>query len=387
MSRSGYMFARVQWVPPQPEKTDFEQRCQDAKKQPFLDQQLLRGPPACAWSNFSRPLLRKYDLQHEIEYKKRLGYGMDGIVWTVEIGDCTLALKVFWDNTAPEETRYWAVQRECQNAALLQMIQAASTAGPIYLQPEPKTHRDAVANLRAFSDEGRRKRTFQHLPNAVSYTSVPRLRECFGWVKVSGRELCGLGWDLRPPSVVLDGLSRKIRPAEEYYAIVYEFIPEEQLRVDVIQSQLDLFWLAGFCLVPMQLCNWKGPGVLVDLADLICPWHTPIVFCKCWWPHQVRSILYLPEGRVSNTIVATWQATSKQVRREQPSAVNILSNDPFSDGTPELVLRSNPRGSGKDGFDIAVLRSCSLVARAAERRVGVWECVTDRSSPVSDADE
>jgi len=91
---------------------------------------------------------------------------------------------------------------------------------------------------------------------------------------ISGRSLCGLDPEVCPPRVTLDGVVRKILPTEEYYAIVYEFVPESQLvDMDVMQSQLDFYWLAGFCLVPMRLENWKGPGVLIDMADIICPWH------------------------------------------------------------------------------------------------------------------
>jgi hypothetical protein len=158
---------------------------------------------------------------------------------------------------------------------------------PIYLHPEPKTFKDAVANLRAFSDEGRKERTLQHRPNAVAYTSAPRLRECFGWIKINGGELCNLDREIRPPKDVLDRIVREILPSEDYYAIVYGFIPEPQqpLDMDAIQTQLDFCWLAGFCLVPMEPENWKGSGVLIDMADIICPWHAG------WFQARYRRLL------------------------------------------------------------------------------------------------
>lgn len=184
----------------------------------------------------------------------------------------------FWDNAAPEGTSLWAVQRECHNAALLQMIQTAvgKSDETIYLHPEPKTREDAIGNLYAFSDEGRRTQEFRDIPGAVQYTSIPRLRECYGWTKIRGRELHNLPRDLRPPSVVIDEVSREIRRTEEYYAIVYEFFPEEQRPLDmaIVQYQLDFYWRAGFCLaIYLKPENWKHPGVLIDMADLICPWH------------------------------------------------------------------------------------------------------------------
>lgn len=73
----------------------------------------------------------------------------------------------------------------------------------------------------------------------------------------------------------MDGVIREILPTEYYYAIVYEYVPDTQcaLTADVLQAQLDFFWLSGFCLVPLRAENWTGPGILLDLADLICPWQ------------------------------------------------------------------------------------------------------------------
>ncbi|KAK5987624.1 hypothetical protein PT974_11756 [Cladobotryum mycophilum] len=224
----------------------FQQHCMDAKKQPFLDYQHMVGDSECARENFRHPLLRRFCLEGKIEWKQRLGQGLDGVVWRVNIQDCEFAIKVFWDNEIPEGTRYWAAQMECHNAALIQMMQTAvkKSDEPIYLRPEPTTYKHAVANLHAFSDEGRQKQYFRKLPNAVQYTTLPRLRQCFGWTKVSGRELQSLSAELRPIRAVLDRTVRDISPREEYYAIVYEFIPEtgpEQEGVDAEQSQLDFF--------------------------------------------------------------------------------------------------------------------------------------------------
>ncbi|KAK2036350.1 hypothetical protein LZ31DRAFT_483984 [Colletotrichum somersetense] len=242
------------------EPSSFLARCQQAKKEPFVDPQPMTETPPCAWKNFCPPLLRQFDPEAKIEWKERVGYGLDGI---------------FWDNTSPEGNRYWAVQRECHNAALLQILQASMKSNtPIFLNPTPKTKKQALINLQAFSDEGRRQRKLEKLPNRVSPT-VPQIRECFGWTKVTGQKLWGLGPKNTPPSTTLDGIRREIWPDEEYYAIVYDFVPESQsLDNDVVQSQLDFYYLVGFCLtVPMRKDNWKGCGMLVDMADLICPWH------------------------------------------------------------------------------------------------------------------
>ncbi|KAK1957238.1 hypothetical protein LY78DRAFT_648083 [Colletotrichum sublineola] len=251
----------------------FTERWQKAKSQPFLDHQPMTGTPLCAWKNFYPPLLRQFDPQAKIVWKERLGCGLDGIVWKAEYNGRSCAVKVFWDNTPPED-RYWAIQQECHNAALLQILQAAigDTNTPIYLNPDPKTRKQALINLHAFSDEGRHKEKLKQLSNAFPCTSIPPIRECFGWTKVIGRELWSLSLENSPPS---DTLKRCIWPHEEYYAIVYDFIPEGQsLDRNVVQSQLDFYYRAGFCLTaPMRADNWKGRGILIDMADLICPWH------------------------------------------------------------------------------------------------------------------
>lgn len=284
------------WRPPQRANIliSFEERCRKSKDQPFLDDRPMVTSPSCTWEDFRRPLLRRFEVQGKVHWKERLGYGLDGVVWKAEICNRIFAVKVvsinirlaersclltqsqFWDNVAPEGTRYWAAQRECHNAALLQMMQKAvvDSVEPIYLHPDPTTWKDAVANLHAFSEEGRHERRFRSLPNAVPYSSIPRQRECFGWIKVSGRELHNMDKSIRPPRDTLDGVVREILPSELYHAVVYEFISEEHhLDMDVLQSQLDFFWLTGFCLVPLRVENWKGPGILIDMADIICPWH------------------------------------------------------------------------------------------------------------------
>jgi hypothetical protein len=142
---------------------------------------------------------------------------------------------------------------------------------PIYLNPNLTTHEDAIANLYAFSVEGRRNQKLRNLPDAIAYTSAPRSRNCFGWMMVNGTELHALPSKIQPPRVALDRVTREIARNQEYFAILYEFIPKSESGVDieVMQSQLDLLWLAGFC-IPTQPKNWES-GVLLDMADLICP--------------------------------------------------------------------------------------------------------------------
>ncbi|PNP49206.1 hypothetical protein THARTR1_10008 [Trichoderma harzianum] len=117
----------------------------------------MNEPPDSSWASFRRPLLRACPLsQQQIIWHDKLGYGVDGTVWKVEINGRFYALKVFWDNKAPDGMRYWGFQRECQNAALLQMIRSTveTPTEPIYLKGESKSWKDAARNLYAFSTEG-----------------------------------------------------------------------------------------------------------------------------------------------------------------------------------------------------------------------------------------
>lgn len=159
------------------------------------------------------------------------------------------------------------------------MIQSAvlESNEPIYLNPNPKSFEDAVANLQAFCDEGRRRQRFRDTPGAAQYNSIPRIRQCFGWTKVNERQLTTLPWEKRPPVHRFGNQLRALRPNEDYFAIVYEFVPEHSTgalaTAAEIQPQLDFFWLAGFCFAPvMRTEEWHRFGQFMDMCDLVNPW-------------------------------------------------------------------------------------------------------------------
>ncbi|KAF5689155.1 hypothetical protein FDENT_4519 [Fusarium denticulatum] len=272
---------RIQWQPPKPNSVleNFERRCRHAKAQPFLaDKPMNDTAAACAWENFRRPLLGHFASYKRIDFIKLLGYGQDGIVWEVVIDSQTYALKVFWDNQPPEGTRFWAFQRECQNASLLAKMRFAidSSSDPVWLNPNPTSFHDAASNLHAFSDKGRSRQVYRKMQGAAEYCNAPRLRECYGWTSINGKELCTMPSVLHPPEVRSGDEIRNIWPTEEYHAIVYEYVPSSDvgLDADVVQAQLDFLWLGGWCLVPLQPANWGGVGILLDMGDPICLWHT-----------------------------------------------------------------------------------------------------------------
>ncbi|KAG5955645.1 hypothetical protein E4U57_003278 [Claviceps arundinis] len=264
----------------------YDRQCIRAKKQPFLDEKpMSETAAACAWQDFRHPLLGRFTPQGSFEFMKLLGFGLDGAVWKVRIDSKTYALKVFWHAKAPEGSDYWALQRECHNAALIAKMRFAieNSSDPIWLNPNPKTFDDAVSNLHAFSNEGRSEARFRDMPGAVEYRTAPRLRECFGWTSISGKELWALPRRMQPPEYKVNRQEvRYIFPTEEYRAIVYEYVPSSETGLDaeVVQAQLDFFWLGGWCMVPMRIENWGGAGILLDMADAIC-------FCHVEW-HEIE---------------------------------------------------------------------------------------------------
>ncbi len=156
------------------------------------------------------------------------------------------------------------------------MMQAAvsetkASLGPILINPDPETRQAGEKNLFAFSDEVRQKDK-KRSSSLLRITEVPRLRQCYGWTKFTGKELRSLvPRELWPPTIHVNRkLSRRFED-EVYFAIVYEFVEEGGNEPDVVQSVLDLFWRTGFSNAPITLArNWKS-GVLVDLSDVVDP--------------------------------------------------------------------------------------------------------------------
>ncbi|RYP63239.1 hypothetical protein DL771_009364 [Monosporascus sp. 5C6A] len=78
-------------------------------------------------------------------WEARVDGGVDGYVWKVRFGaQGPFVLKVFWDAEAVDIPTYYAPQRECQNAALLQMMQtaveqAAAASRPILVNRDPRS--------------------------------------------------------------------------------------------------------------------------------------------------------------------------------------------------------------------------------------------------------
>lgn len=148
-------------------------------------------------------------------------------------------------------------------------MDARTPSDPIRVHKEPKTKDDALSNLRSFSVEGQQRR---HMRSCIELTPehIPRLRGCYGWLKLSGDFLNGLG-RMAAPEVKLRNRYREFFSGREYFAIVYEYIEEGNADEGKVQAALDFYYMTGFqfTLSPL-LANWKS-GVLIDFSDIMCP--------------------------------------------------------------------------------------------------------------------
>ncbi|KIH90547.1 hypothetical protein SPBR_00832 [Sporothrix brasiliensis 5110] len=213
--------------------------------------------------DFHVPRLRKcpFDLD-TVDWRGAtlLGAGMDGCVWRVRFGDHGpyYALKLFWDaDPAVLYQCYFAAQRECQNAALLQAIRASVDqeaaaqevldaggtlpdddgpgAAPTLVFPDPQDEYEAASNLYSFSVEIRRDRhKFAHLdaPETMRLRDVPmpRFVQCYGWLRVNAEDLIArMPRHCQPDPVHVKRKEFRYfqKGPTEFIAIVYEYIHKE----------------------------------------------------------------------------------------------------------------------------------------------------------------
>ncbi|GAP88946.1 hypothetical protein SAMD00023353_3400160 [Rosellinia necatrix] len=244
----------------------------------FRSNEPLQGPPNHRPEDFEQPRLRKCPFRLDtINWKSatKLGDGYDGCAWKVDFGDAgPFVLKVFWDTQPPQTYyAYFAPQRECQNAAILQMVEAVLEERPVPLRyNHPETHAQAMANMLAFSvpQEEAQQRQAVGSPRTVLSHSPPT-RKCYGWLDFDGDLIKSMPYRTKPQPRKRDKPPHSMSPGNTYHAIVYEYIPEEDNEPALIKAQLQFFHLIGFSFTcSPRIENWKG-GRLIDGSDVVYP--------------------------------------------------------------------------------------------------------------------
>lgn len=156
------------------------------------------------------------------------------------------------------------------------MSQDDHTSGPILVQPHPRSRAEAFENMLAFSNKARLEEKLDEKRGVASplsrITWMPRTRQCYGWVKITGARI----FDELPPEWwpscrTLEKKRRQIYREIDYTALVYEYIDEGDNDKEVIDKSLEFFRDAGFSHTHISLaCNWKQ-SVLIDMSDVIYP--------------------------------------------------------------------------------------------------------------------
>ncbi|OAA59099.1 hypothetical protein SPI_06301 [Niveomyces insectorum RCEF 264] len=310
-------------IPPHLESSLLIQQRIRSRHKPFLSNVVMGSRPLRCWrKDFSSPRLRKcaFDLASIDWTRSRpIGAGVDGHVWRVYFGD---------------QGPFVLKARECQNAAVLQMMKtnmdllkkkranvakktegkygdgtaaaAASRAYSIMIRPNPRTEEDAWMNQTSFCTEALQiqEQFPDGLPSKDSSTRVarpklvpleddmPRFPQCYGWVKMPQSWFENLPPGIRPGTYNFDGLRRSFEGYEEknnFIAVVYEYIrsgphpptrsePHGRLHAWNDPKEVErvdrFLYLAGFGHAGTPLArNWKN-NVLVDHSDIVLPrWY------------------------------------------------------------------------------------------------------------------
>ncbi|OAA63475.1 Protein kinase-like domain protein [Niveomyces insectorum RCEF 264] len=240
--------------------------------------------PDFSWKSFRRPKLARCPFSIEdLTFQTYLGKGLDGIVFKAQYEDKTVVLKVYFNDKRPKPTAYhdmyWSFERECMNSVLLEKIstrlqESQETNEPIYVYADPKTHREALYNLRAFADEGRVDENHPPHPGMeplqLDDGGELHANPCYGWMPIPTEQLHKvIQW--RRLNELADFVN-----SDTYYGIVYEYIGDgggANIDIDRVIRQLRLFHLAGFLLAPFNHNNWRGDATLIDMSDLVSPAH------------------------------------------------------------------------------------------------------------------
>ncbi|KAL8370740.1 hypothetical protein RB595_000881 [Gaeumannomyces hyphopodioides] len=242
----------------------------------FLSYEPKVGDVPYEWKEFAAPKLRQYPKPpFSLRFREYIGGGIEGVVLRARAeNDEEVAVEIYFHNKQPEPIRgtkrLFPFKRECRNCAVLELIstslrEADANDRPIVLHPRPKTRRDAIRNLRAFSSDYGDKYRSDPPEGFEAVVPTVHINDCLGWMQLDGDQV----WSLLGRRLRED--HRDLTKLPWYYAMVYKFVPEGDHQENVIRSQYDFFYLAGFGCAQHKEDNWRGSGILVDMGDLVLP--------------------------------------------------------------------------------------------------------------------
>ncbi|KAL6881002.1 hypothetical protein J3F83DRAFT_710844 [Trichoderma novae-zelandiae] len=255
-----------------------ESRRLQAMSMPFLNEELMKGPPRFRGQDLRDPRLRRSTLDPKtIVFEAQLGGGSDGYVWKVRFGDeGPFALKVFWDQVPPHAPgSYYSMQRECQNAAVFQMMEASLAVDPVLVYDHPMGKKDAIENYFSFCEENCAPGCIQTtpkeaaLPGATYLSTMPRMAKCHGWLKLRKDLWSGLADGLQASHEDPSKVKRLMSSHMDCIGVVYELIEEGENDAAAIEDVDRFLWQAGFAYtIAPNMRDWKN-GVLIDHAGIV----------------------------------------------------------------------------------------------------------------------
>ena len=148
----------------------------------------------------------------------------------------------------------------------------AVQSSPVLVLDSPETEEEARCNFYAFSEESRQAQPSSSYGIPIGTRlihSIPRMVQCYGWLKLSGSLFQKMPAKMRAPPIEVDNIHRSIRFDVEYIAVVYELVEEGVNNPVDVERVADFLWHAGFSYTLSSLArNWIH-GVLVDLSDIV----------------------------------------------------------------------------------------------------------------------
>lgn len=167
------------------------------------------------------------------------------------------------------------MQRECQNAAVLQMMKASVAVEPVLVYERPVGKKDAIENYFAFCEENcigehgwdAAKETPNEGTKLIS--ALPRMAECYGWLKLHSDLWAELPVSLQASHKEFNKVRRLVASHMDCIAVVYELIEDGENDAATVEEVDDFLWHAGFAYtIEPHARNWKS-GVLVDHAEIV----------------------------------------------------------------------------------------------------------------------